>query len=96
MIIRSTRHRGLAQLLKHNSSRFLRQDLVDKVLDVIVALTLAENLNELIRQAPRGWRIHRLSGSRKNVWSISVSGNWRITFEEEDGSIYYLNLEDYH
>ena len=38
----------------------------------------------------------RLSGDRRNVWSISVSGNWRITFEEKNGAIERLDLEDYH
>jgi len=27
---------------------------------------------------------------------VSVSGNWRITFEENDGRTSRLNLEDYH
>jgi len=27
-------------------------------------------------------------------WSISVSGNWRITFEIEDDEIKHLDLED--
>ena len=30
------------------------------------------------------------------MWSVSVSENWRITFEEDDGHIDRLNLEDYH
>ena len=29
-------------------------------------------------------------------WSVSVSGNWRITFEERGGIVDRLNLEDYH
>ena len=39
---------------------------------------------------------HRLSGNRQNAWSISISGNWRIAFEEDEGCIDRLNLEDYH
>ena len=48
-----------------------------------------------IREAAPGWRVHRLSGERRNEWSVSVSANWRITFEERDGAIEHLNLEDY-
>ncbi|MDE0523459.1 MAG: hypothetical protein OXH79_16025 [Boseongicola sp.] len=40
--------------------------------------------------------MHRLSGDRSSEWSVSVSGNWRITFEERDGAIERLNLEDCH
>jgi proteic killer suppression protein len=43
-----------------------------------------------------GWRLHRLRGDRAGTWSISLSGNWRVTFRVEDGAIHDLNLEDYH
>jgi len=50
-----------------------------------------DNLN-----GPPGWRIHLLTGDRAKTWSISASGNWRITFEIEGGEISDLDLEDYH
>ncbi len=96
MIIRSVRHRGLRRLLEDDSPRFLRQDLVDRVRKVMTVLILAEHIDGFMADAPPGWRVHRLSGGRKNEWSVSVSGNWRMTFEEEDGYIDRLNLEDYH
>jgi proteic killer suppression protein len=43
-----------------------------------------------------GFRLHPLKGERGGIWSISVSGNWRITFEFVDGNAYILNYEDYH
>ena len=30
-----------------------------------------------------GYRLHRLKGDRTGTWSVSVSGNWRITFTFE-------------
>jgi len=33
---------------------------------------------------------------RAGTWSISVSGNWRITFGIERSEITNLDLEDYH
>ena len=59
-------------------------------------LILADDLDNFIDNAPRGWRVHRLSGEQRNEWSVSVSGNWRITFEEEDSNIHHLHLEDDH
>lgn len=47
-------------------------------------------------QGPPGWRIHQLTGDRAGTWSVSVTGNWRITFTLEAGEICNLNLEDYH
>jgi proteic killer suppression protein len=40
--------------------------------------------------------MHQLSGDRTGTGSISVSGNWRITFEVEADEIWHLHLEDYH
>jgi len=43
-----------------------------------------------------GYRLHSLQGNMKNRWSISVSGNWRLTFEFKDGNVYLPDYEDYH
>ena len=96
MIVRSVRHRGLRRLIEDDNSRFLRQTLVNRVRKILTVLILAGDIGEFITNAPSGWRVHRLSGYRQDEWSVSVSGNWRITFEEEDGYIDHLNLEDYH
>ncbi len=96
MVIRSVRHRGLQRLLENDDARFLRPELAGRVRNVLTALVLAEGMNGFIADAPTGWHVHRLSGQRRNEWSVSVSGNWRITFEETSGSIGGLNLEDYH
>ena len=96
MIIESVRHRGLRQLIEDHNSRFIRQDLTQRIIAVATALGQAEDIAQFVATAPRGWRVHRLAGNRSNDWSVSVSGNWRITFQEENGSIYNLNLEDYH
>ena len=96
MIVRSVRHRGLRRLIEENNPRFLRRSLVDRVRKILTVLILAEHIDGFIGDAPFGWRVHRLSDDRQNEWSVSVSGNWRITFEEEDGYIDRLNLEDYH
>lgn len=96
MIIRSLRHRGLRQLFVNDSSRLLKQDLVERVRGIVTALAMAENMESFISEAAPGWRVHRLSGERRDQWSVSVSANWRITFEELDGGIERLNLEDYH
>ena len=37
-----------------------------------------------------------MSGDRSDEWSVSVSGNWRMTFITEGGRVHRLNLEDYH
>ena len=67
-----------------------------RIRNVITILLLSEDIGTFVEETPPGWRVHRLAGSRQAEWSVAVSGNWRITFEEIDGYIYELNLEDYH
>lgn len=43
-----------------------------------------------------GYRLHKLKGERKNLWSITVNGNWRLTFKFIEGDVYVVNYEDYH
>ncbi|MGH8602978.1 MAG: type II toxin-antitoxin system RelE/ParE family toxin [Gammaproteobacteria bacterium] len=43
-----------------------------------------------------GFRLHPLKGDLKGLWSVSVSGNWRIIFRFEEGHAYDVDLVDYH
>jgi proteic killer suppression protein len=92
--IRSVKHRGLRRFIERNDARELRPELVSRIRRIITALVLAPNEREIL--GPPGWRIHTLTGDRAGTWSISASGNWRITFMVEEGAIVDLNLEDYH
>ena len=96
MILRSIRHRGLRRLIEDDNPRFLPHELASRVRKILTVMILADRIDAFIADAPPGWRVHRLSGDRRDEWSVSVSGNWRITFEEDDGYVDRLNLEDYH
>jgi proteic killer suppression protein len=43
-----------------------------------------------------GFFLHPLTGARNGQWSVTVTGNWRITFELVEGDVYIVNYEDYH
>jgi proteic killer suppression protein len=94
MKIGSVRHRGVKRLIEDDDDREIGRDLVGRVRNILAALIVTQDMRGL--EGPPGWRIHQLSGDRAGTWSISVSGNWRITFDLEDEEIYNLNLEDYH
>jgi proteic killer suppression protein len=84
----------LKRLVQKGDDREIRPDMVKRIQNVLTILIGAQNLQSL-RGYP-GWRLHELSGDRKGTWSISVSGNWRITFELVEAEISNLDLEDYH
>lgn len=94
MKIRTVRHRGLKRFIEEDDDRGIRRDLSGRVRRILTALQSAQDMNSL--QGPPGWRIHPLSGERAGTWSISVSGNWRLTFDLEHGEIVNLDLEDCH
>ena len=71
MIVRSVRHRGLRRLIEDDNPRFLGHDVVDRVRNILTALILAERMDGFVAGAPPGWRVHRLSGDRRNEWSVS-------------------------
>lgn len=94
MRLRSIRHKGLKRFIEDNDSREIRRDMVNRTRNVLSALIAAQSIENI--EGPPGWRIHQLTGDRAGTWSISVTGNWRITFDLIDGEICNLNLEDYH
>jgi len=94
MNIRSIKHRGLRRFIENNDPREIRGDLVNRTRNILTVLIAASDIAGV--QGPPGWRIHELVGDRAGTWSISVSGNWRITFALVGGEIVELNMEDYH
>jgi len=84
----------LRRFIEDDDTRGLRADFVNRVRNILAVLISARDIGGV--EGPPGWRIHQLAGDRAGTWSISVSGNWRITFRIEAGEIEDLDLEDYH
>ncbi len=94
MQIISISHRGLKRLIEDNNPRELSANMVPRIRRIVTALVLAEEPETIL--GPPGWRIHQLTGDRAGTWSISVTGNWRMTFRFVGDGVVDLNLEDYH
>jgi proteic killer suppression protein len=61
-----------------------------RILDRLDALVSVSDMN-----LP-GFKFHKLSGNGKNIWAVSISGNWRITFYFENEDAYVVDYLDYH
>ncbi len=59
-------------------------------------LTALDTAQDIYDMDIPGFNLHMLKGKLKGRWSISVSGNWRITFEFREGNAFILDYEDYH
>jgi toxin HigB-1 len=91
-MIRSFRHKGLAELFENGRSPRIGQDLQTRALRRLDALDQADVLTDL--NVP-GFDFHGLQGMPKR-YSIHVNGPWCITFEWEDGDALRVDLEQYH
>ena len=92
-MIASFRHRGLKALYEGRTARRVAPAHVAKLRDILAALDLSRGPEGM--KLP-GFRLHELKGSLKGHWSVSVSGNWRVTFRFEDGAAVDADYVDYH
>lgn len=91
-MIRSFRHRGLKRLWEGDPSR-VSAALRERLENVLAVLDAAGTPPDV--DLP-GYRLHALKGDLKGLWSVTVSGNWRVTFRIKDGSVFDVDLTDYH
>ncbi len=91
-MIKSFKHKGLAELFEAGRTRRVRQDLQSRCLRRLEVLDQAEVLNDL--NVP-GFNFHGLHGVPKR-YSIHVNGPWCITFEWKEGEALRVDLEQYH
>jgi toxin HigB-1 len=91
-MIKSFKHRGLAELFEHGRTGRVRQDLQSRALRRLEALDQAESLKDM--NVP-GFNFHGLQGVPKR-YSIHVNDPWCITFEWEQGEALRVDLKQYH
>jgi toxin HigB-1 len=96
MEIRNIKHRGLKAFVEKGETKGLPPDRIRRISQIIGFLADMEDIGEV--RSLRKWHAHMLTGERRGVHSLLVSGNWRITFlhDTEANEIYDLDLEDYH
>lgn len=92
-VIESFKHKGLSRFFETGSTAGVQANHARWLRMQLAALDTAQIINDM--DLP-GFNLHPLKGKRRRQWSISVSGNWRITFEFENGNAHIVNYEDYH
>ena len=56
---------------------------------------MLDNLTTLA-DLPAAWKPHPLAGDLAGLHAISVSGNWRLTFEFDGSDVHLVDYRDYH
>lgn len=92
-MISSFHHKGLEAFFVKGSYKAIPAQYaarIERMLDRLDASTVAEDMN-----LP-GYKFHELKGKRKGVYSVTIFGNWRMTFKFDGDRAIEVDLEDYH
>ena len=92
-MIRTFKHKGLSRFFETGSKAGIQaqhQERLRLILGALSAATAPEDMD-----LP-GLRLHLLKGDRKGLWSVWVSGNWRVTFKFVGKDTEQVDYEDYH
>jgi proteic killer suppression protein len=92
-MIMSFKHKGLAKFFVNGSTAGIQAQHAMRLRLILGRLQGATQPKDM--NLP-GLRLHQLSGKRADIWSVSVSGNWRVTFRFVEGHAEVVDYEDYH
>lgn len=92
-MIRSFTHKGLERFFKSGTTRGIQAKHANRLRLILGRLNVATSPQDM--NLP-GLRLHQLTGNRAGIWSVSVSGNWRVTFRFDGEDAEVVNYEDYH
>lgn len=89
------KHKGLENFFLKGDGSKLQSHHLKRIRLILTTLDNAESLNDI--NVP-GFQLHQLKGKLKGVSSVSVNGNYRITFRFDEKKIEVLDIDylDYH
>lgn len=92
-MIKSFKHKGLQKFYETSNVAGIQSKHKNKLRMILIALSSSQEIDDM--DIP-GFKLHVLKGKLKGIFSVTVNGNWRITFKFENGHAYIVNYEDYH
>ena len=92
-MIKSWLHKGLQKFFEQGSLSRIQPTHAKRLEERLQVINRAKVVEDI---ALPHFRLHKLKGDRSDIWSVSVTGNWRITFLFYEGDAYIINYEDYH
>lgn len=92
-MIKSFKHKGLESFFLTGSKKGIQPHHATRLQLQLAALDNATGPEDM--SAPV-WRLHSLSGNLTGHWSITVNGNWRLTFRFIGKDAELVDYQDYH
>lgn len=92
-MIKTFRHKGLQAFFETGSKAGIQPHHASRLGRQLTRLDLAKAAVDM--NVP-GWGLHALTGNLAGHYSVSVSGNWRLTFGFDGGDAVLVDYQDYH
>jgi len=92
-MIRSFKHKGLERFFLKGIKSGIQAKHANRLRLILGRLSVSTSPKDL--DLP-GLKLHELGGKRKGIWSVWVSGNWRVTFSFKGKDAHIVDYEDYH
>ncbi len=92
-MIKSFQHKGLEAFFKTGSKAGIQPHHASRLSRQLARLDEANAPEDM--NAP-GWKLHGLSGNLSGHYSVTVNGNWRMTFRFDNGDTVLVDYQDYH
>jgi proteic killer suppression protein len=92
-MIKSFRHKGLEDFFYTGKKTGINPEHADRLARILDRLNAA---NEVRDMNYPGSFLRLLTGDKKGLHAVRVSGNWRVFFEFLDGDAHIVDYGDYH
>jgi proteic killer suppression protein len=92
-VIKSFRHKGIERVFLTGSRAGIQAEHAARLARQLQRLDVARRPQDM--NVP-GWKLHALKGALAGQWSVSVSGNWRLTFSFDGEDAVLVDYQDYH
>jgi len=92
-MIKSFKHKGLKKFFESGELKGIQAKHKTKLKLILDYLDALEDILDI--NIP-SLKLHLLEPKKKSIYSVTISGNWRITFKFENNDVYIVNYLDYH
>ncbi len=87
------KHKGLEAFHRQGQPKAVQQAHTKRLRGILALLEAAVIVSDM--NVP-GLRLHPLLPKQDGRWSVTVNGNYRVTFRFENGNAYDVDVIDYH
>lgn len=92
-MIKTFRHKGLEAFFLTGNKAGIQPHHAAKLERQLLRLSVAKDPSYM--NMP-GWALHPLTGNLAGHYSVTVNGNWRMTFMFEGEDAVLVDYQDYH